>query len=1072
MRNYKLRFSALFLCALLLSARMSSAQSVSAPRTLSYQGVLRSTGSSGNILAGTRLLTVTLYGDANGTMKLWQSTMNVPVDSTGIFNCLLGSADNPLPPPSTMDRAIWLGVAIDDAPELRPLSEVTASVYAINVADSAITSAKIADGAITGEKLAPGSVTPDKLNMDYISSVSVNGEKITSKGANLDIVGGDGMIVTYQQDSNRLVLNTTEENSGQPAPIHNGGGTVDYWGEAGNSLTGTPPWSPNEWFGSSNDFEVRMKTNGNIALRLEPGGSTPNIAGGDATNVVNNSDLGGSATGGGIHNTIKSTYSAIGAGNSNIIDTLADESFLGSGLNNAIGTYGGGFPVGDTTVFGAEFIGAGMDDSVKSAFSAIMSGISNLVDTFAEQSFIVGGSNNKITGSGVSLIVGGDSNMVTGIGGYIVSGVGNHVDSGGSIGVGKDNHSAAQWALIGSGIDNVIPHTGGAAFIGGGSNNFASANLTFVGAGSSDSIHAFASGAVAGQNAIIDSGSFYSFIGAGYYNHIDTASPKSAILGGNKNLLWGSTSNIGGGDTNTIYADSHTAYADNIGGGFRNTIYGSDSGAIAGGAHNDILLSPNGFIGGGSGDQITTVTSAAIVGGNGNTIGILAGTFGDYSIIGGGYHNVIQSGYDVIGGGDTNTISASDYSVIVGGDTNIIASAANSIIGGGQDNGIAFGSDHAAIVGGDSNQIESNYPFSAIVAGAHNTISIAGSEPGRANFIGAGDSNLIDGNGSQMGTDPANASAIVAGIDDTVHEALSFIGSGENNRIWDDGDFIGAGTSNIDSNGSENGIVAGRGNKIDIVLADDFGPAFIGGGDSNSTFGSMSAIGGGHSNKITVNGPAADIPGGDSLTANSYAQTVIGYNNHTATSITKAQTETGVAGTTLDNPLFIIGNGKTGAGKTNAFEVSYDGHSDVFDINNSTSAAGRTPILGATYVDNIIYGWGDVLPSGLGAPNPVTIIADFGVTSVTNPHNGVFVVTLLNNGPDGAGAFTFVNGSITATLKDLNFNKDDTTTSKCGSITVSRIGNIGGTNNRFIVRTFDSSCDLADRPFYFKVCAR
>ena len=218
MRTHKVRFSTLVMCALLLSARMSLAQSsqASAPRTLSYQGVLIKTGNPGTNATGSRLLTVTLYSDANGNTKLWQSTMNTQVDMTGVFNCTLGTAENPLPAPSTMDRPIWLGVAIDNGPELRPLSKVSASAYALNVVDNAITTnklvdnavttTKLADNAVTMTKIADSSITASKVNMDYISSININGVQFTGQGTPLSIRGDAGIRATYEPDSNMLVL--------------------------------------------------------------------------------------------------------------------------------------------------------------------------------------------------------------------------------------------------------------------------------------------------------------------------------------------------------------------------------------------------------------------------------------------------------------------------------------------------------------------------------------------------------------------------------------------------------------------------------------------------------------------------------------------------------------------------------------------------------------------------------------------------------------------------------------------------------------------------------------------------
>ena len=225
--------------------RAQQVPATSAPRTLSYQGVLINPGNPGTKATGSRLLTVTLYGDAEGMSKLWQSTMNTTVDSNGVFNCLLGSAENPLPAPTAMDRPIWLGVSVDNGPELRPLSEMTASAYALNVVDhsistdkvvdNAITTAKLADGAVTSAKIADSSITPSKLNFDYISSININGVQFTGHGTPLTILGENGITAAYIADSNTLVLYGPVSN--QNAPVHNG--TADYWGEDLNTLSGT-----------------------------------------------------------------------------------------------------------------------------------------------------------------------------------------------------------------------------------------------------------------------------------------------------------------------------------------------------------------------------------------------------------------------------------------------------------------------------------------------------------------------------------------------------------------------------------------------------------------------------------------------------------------------------------------------------------------------------------------------------------------------------------------------------------------------------------------------------------------
>ncbi len=213
----------------------SGVHAQSSPRVMSYQGVLRPAGSaSGNQTAGTRLLTVTIYGDANGTVKLWQGAMNTLIDSSGVFNCVLGSPDNPLPSPAVMDQPLWLGVAVDGGTELRPLSQMTASPFALNVADNAISTGKLADTAVTTQKLATGavqsanladaavttakladsSITAEKMNMNYVSSISVNGQPATGAGTSFNIVAGEGVNAIWMPDEGKLLLSGTGSNGG------------------------------------------------------------------------------------------------------------------------------------------------------------------------------------------------------------------------------------------------------------------------------------------------------------------------------------------------------------------------------------------------------------------------------------------------------------------------------------------------------------------------------------------------------------------------------------------------------------------------------------------------------------------------------------------------------------------------------------------------------------------------------------------------------------------------------------------------------------------------------------------
>jgi hypothetical protein len=896
--------------------------------TISYQGsIVEMDGSA--VKDSSYPITVSIWTDATQGTRLWHDVFQTVVKG-GIFNILLGS-QIPLPAPALMDQPLWLGVSFNTDMENLPRFALGTVPSAMNVADSAITSAKIADGAvrtsnladsaITTAKIADGAITWDKMGTDYVPYIRVNGAKVTTGQNSINFTGGNGLMVNYDSTSMSLIFQPdTTLSAGN---IGKGLKTLSIgtdWVEGGNTDVGTTSPSDN-YFGTQNSEPVWIRVNGGVtsgattgtAMRFIPGGVTPNVVGGDASNV------------------------------------------------------------GDNIAEGADFLGGGQEDTVRSQNSSVVGGYGNTIDTNSYNSMIGGGVYNKI-------------------------------------------YFSTQNAVIGGGVSDTIRNSSNYAMIGG------------------------------GQWNMIDSSSTYSFIGGGDSNLI----VRTTKWG--KNDHTANYATIAGG-----YHNSALDYATFVGGGESN-LAGEEDGSVVGGL-NDTVLSSQSTIAGGYDNRIGI-----------NEIDRLGDSAAEQSFIGSGYWNKLDAAYSAIvagrdnridsishcsfiGGGDSNHINTLSSFSAVGGGLRDTINSPNGFVGGGMQNVIASGSMYAAIVGGDSNQIQSNYNFSAIVGGAHNKISIDSSITGRSNFMGAGDSNLIDGHGVQLGTDPANADAIVAGIRDTIHEALSFIGSGQNNRIWDDGSFIGAGTSNVDSNGSENAIVAGRGNKIDVELLDDFGPAFIGGGDSNTTLGSMSVIGGGHGNKITANGPNAAIPGGDSLTANSFAQAVVGYNNIVSGTFTQGTTHIFAMGGIQDQPLFIVGNGDNAANQSNAFTVSYDGHSTVTDNNGSggASVTGTPPlradVYGSSYQDNQIVAWAQVPANTTPGPLPINhIISDFAVATVTNSAAGRYDF-LLNN------AHTFTTGSVVATL-----------------VTTAAVGPLG---NRFLTTTIPTGnpcaftvfvCDNANNP--------
>ena len=87
-------------------------------------------------------VTVRLYSDETGTREVWRGTY--PAQTVGgVFNLALGSGENPFPEASAMDKALWMSVQIEGGEEMRPLSPLGATAYALNVPDKSISASKM-----------------------------------------------------------------------------------------------------------------------------------------------------------------------------------------------------------------------------------------------------------------------------------------------------------------------------------------------------------------------------------------------------------------------------------------------------------------------------------------------------------------------------------------------------------------------------------------------------------------------------------------------------------------------------------------------------------------------------------------------------------------------------------------------------------------------------------------------------------------------------------------------------------------------------------------------------------------
>lgn len=974
------------LSALLLTCAVITAtaqQTVDVPRTISYQGLLTSTDGT-PLPDGPYDIAVSLFLDEDGTQPLWNAIFNTDVRN-GVFNILLGNDRHPLPAPLQMNRPLWVGTAVNGSPLMRPLSPLTASPYALNLPDRTVTTAKLDDGAVTAEKMG----TP------YVAGIALNGKTITADGSVLNIAVGEGIALTYDEETRTLKLSKTEieargdgekgaEVLGSPLAWDSQGDLTD--GTVGGQTTAAGDWigtSANLGNGTYN-FEIRV--NNQRTMLYQPNGTnTPNIVGGYSGNTIASSGIGNIIAGGGslfdAHAIGEnSDYNVISGGEENIIGEGRDYSVIAGGEDNTVSeshtVIGGGYLNTANGEFGT--IAGGTDNQTDGSYSAIGGGQNN--NTVGSHSTISGGQNN-VTSVGGSFIGGGHTNRAADratVGG----GSSNRATNFAASIIGGDNNQASgQYSIIGGGQTNVV--SADYTTIGGGIENKAESERSFIGGGDANQIP----GSVP-----------YSTIGGGNGNK--ASGTFSTIAGGHHVLASGEGSFIGGGGQSVHIMPPHSGYS-HIASGLFSTITG-------------------GFIHLASGDY------SFVGGGRENT------SSGNYSVVSGGQENSAEIAHGFIGGGESNSITvAGAWATISGGKSNMIEDSEGAMIGGGLRNEITpmivTAANYSTISGGTDNK-------------AHDQLGSIGG--GRFNEVHAFNGTIAGGRENTI-TDPATTATISGGYQNTAEGLESVVAGGSHNTIWP-----GAYQSNI-SGGTANNIREG-------------------------VFGS--AISGGIGNNIP-SGMLSTIPGGDNIIAQGYGQTALGFfNDYKGTMPFR---KVGATLTQLNEPIFMIGNGDTTIGvsaRSNAFEVSYNGHSIVYDENGSGGASGtltpRGAVQGGTYRDNVIYAWADVAANGQLIDGGEC--ADFGVKQIISYGGGRYRVELRVVGPDGITPAVIDCGAVVATVGTGAGPSQGIPTNPgtCYHIMTSSI-----VNNRFdVFITWDdpnqNHCVAKDAPFKFHVTGR
>jgi hypothetical protein len=381
--------------------------------------------------------------------------------------------------------------------------------------------------------------------------------------------------------------------------------------------------------------------------------------------------------------------------------------------------------------------------------------------------------------SGVnSVILGGKNNKATGTGAAVVGGVFGSAEGNYSFVTGSSNTCASARGFVGGGIGNNITSTGvNNSVVGGANNDITGIQTNGAILGGQDNtlsgINAVVLGGlgntVTSQDSIV-AGEKATATHAGARVFADSSNVPIASMAVDEFAVQGSAlrlddGNQGAGKVLTSDANGSGNWAtlptgNGSGGGTvqgtTREIRATDEGAFAGDARGnasvDLQMERN------ASDQVASGLYSAIIAGRRNK----------------------ASGVDsVVAGGINNSATANDAFVTGNGNTN---SSPRGAVVGGISNGITGTGSNHAVMGGTQNEISATNSHSAILAGNNNTVTSGNSA------ALAGQRNTLSGtNAVSLGATDGTASAtstLVAGGDATAsHEGARVFGDSSSNTI-------------------------------------------------------------------------------------------------------------------------------------------------------------------------------------------------------------------------------------------------------------------------------------------------
>jgi site-specific recombinase XerD len=313
-------------------------------RILSFQG--RITDESGVPVDSGANLRMAIYEsqDASGSALLWQEVVFAAPDTDGIFNVILGQ--NTVIPQSLFaeNPALWLGVAVENTPELEPRQPIATVAYAVNA--ETIQGLVPITNSINNANVLLALNSSGNLTIGGTAShtFTVAGGNFTLTGQTLILssnTGSNGNIILNPDGSGIVDIQKTIQNTSNNNDIIPGSVQVDDILVINDSSTNLALLNINQ--GSTGDLIIASVSSSTKFLvdnagNISSGGSFNglNISGGTISNGTWNGAIIGSAHGGTGLNTSSSTgFPYISSGTWNLDSGNLDPARGGTGLDTS-----------------------------------------------------------------------------------------------------------------------------------------------------------------------------------------------------------------------------------------------------------------------------------------------------------------------------------------------------------------------------------------------------------------------------------------------------------------------------------------------------------------------------------------------------------------------------------------------------------------------------------------------------------------------------------------------------------------------------------------------------------------